>query len=157
MKQSDIFTIIIIASIGMVGAFFASNAILGNPDELTMKHKNISPISTEVVEPDPETFNRDAINPTVEVYVGQCEDVDQNGILDRAELVARGKASPEESKEEQKTEDKQKKDEGQTGGQTNNNSNSTGGPATENQNSNTGNSNNASSSSSSQNRAGSTE
>ena len=157
MKQSDIFTIIIIASIGMVGAFFASNAILGNPDELTMKHKNISPISTEVVEPDPETFNRDAINPTVEVYVGQCEDVDQNGILDRAELVACGKASPEESKEEQKTEDKQKKDEGQTGGQTNNNSNNTGGPATENQNSNTGNSNNASSSSSSQNRAGSTE
>lgn len=157
MKQSDIFTIIIIASIGMVGAFFASNAILGNPDELTMKHKNISPISTEVVEPDPETFNRDAINPTVEVYVGQCEDVDQNGILDRAELVACGKASPEESKEEQKTEDKQKKDEGQTGGQTNNNSNSTGGPATENQNTNTGNSNNASSSSSSQNRAGSTE
>ena len=157
MKQSDIFTIIIIASIGMVGAFFASNAILGNPDELTMKHKNISPISTEVVEPDPETFNRDAINPTVEVYVGQCEDVDQNGILDRAELVACGKASPEESKEEQKTEDKQKEDEGQTGGQTNNNSNSTGGPATENQNSNTGNSNNASSSSSSQNRAGSTE
>ena len=121
MKQSDIFTIIIIASIGMVGAFFASNAILGNPDELTMKHKNISPISTEVVEPDPETFNRDAINPTVGVYVGQCEDVDQNGILDRAELVACGKASPEESKEEQKTEDKQKKDEGQTGGQTNNN------------------------------------
>lgn len=157
MKQSDIFTIIIIASIGMVGAFFASNAILGNPDELTMKHKNISPISTEVVEPDPETFNRDAINPTVEVYVGQCEDVDQNGILDRAELVACGKASPEESKEEQKTEDKQKKDEGQTGGQTSNNSNSTGGPATDNQNSNTGNSNNASSSSSSQNRAGSTE
>ena len=145
MKQSDIFTIIIIASIGMVGAFFASNAILGNPDELTMKHKNISPISTEVVEPDPETFNRDAINPTVEVYVGQCE------------LVACGKARPEEAKEEQKTEDKQKKDEGQTGGQTNNNSNSTGGPATENQNSNTGNSNNASSSSSSQNRAGSTE
>ena len=94
MKQSDIFTIIIIASIGMVGAFFASNAILGNPDELMLKHKNISPISTEVVEPDPETFNQDAINPTVEVYVGQCEDVDQNGILDRAELVACGKATP---------------------------------------------------------------
>ena len=83
MKQSDIFTIIIIASIGMVAAFFASNALLGNPDELSMKHKTITPISTEIVEPDPETFNVDAINPTVEVYVGQCEDVDQNGILDK--------------------------------------------------------------------------
>jgi hypothetical protein len=109
MKQSDIFTIIIIASIGMVGAFFASNAILGNPDELMLKHKNISPISTEVVEPDPETFNQDAINPTVEVYVGQCEDVDQNGILDRAELVACGKATPQLSEEEKKAEEEKKK------------------------------------------------
>ena len=115
MKQSDIFTIIIIASIGMVGAFFASNAILGNPDELMLKHKNISPISTEVVEPDPETFNQDAINPTVEVYVGQCEDVDQNGILDRAELVACGKATPQLSEEEKKAEEEKKKTEGQAG------------------------------------------
>lgn len=128
MKQSDIFTIIIIASIGMVGAFFASNAILGNPDELMLKHKNISPISTEVVEPDPETFNRDAINPTVEVYVGQCEDVDQNGILDRAELVACGKATPQLSEEEKKAEEEKKKAEEEkkkTEGQAGENNNAT--------------------------------
>lgn len=109
MKQSDIFTIIIIASIGMVGAFFASNALLGNPDELILKHKTISQITTEVVAPDPETFNQDAINPTVEVYVGQCEDVDQNGILDRAELVACGKATPEQAAEEEKANEEKKK------------------------------------------------
>ena len=109
MKQSDIFTIIIIASIGMVAAFFASNALLGNPDELSLKHKTISPIITEVVAPDPETFNQDAINPTVEVYVGQCEDVDQNGILDRAELVACGKATPEQAAEEEKANEEKKK------------------------------------------------
>ena len=121
MKQSDIFTIIIIASIGMVAAFFASNALLGNPDELSMKHKTITPISTEIVEPDPETFNLDAINPTVEVYVGQCEDVDQNGILDRAELVACGKATPKETVEDQKKAEEQKKaeDQNNTNNQTN--------------------------------------
>ena len=121
MKQSDIFTIIIIASIGMVAAFFASNALLGNPDELSMKHKTITPISTEIVEPDPETFNLDAINPTVEVYVGQCEDVDQNGILDRAELVACGKATPKETVEDQKKAEEQKKteDRNNTNNQTN--------------------------------------
>ena len=121
MKQSDIFTIIIIASIGMVAAFFASNALLGNPDELSMKHKTITPISTEIVEPDPETFSLDAINPTVEVYVGQCEDVDQNGILDRAELVACGKATPKETVEDQKKADEQKKaeDQNNTNNQTN--------------------------------------
>lgn len=109
MKQSDIFTIIIIASVGMVGAFFASNALLGNPDDLSLKHKTISQIVTEVVAPDEETFNRAAINPTVEVYVGECEDVDQNGILDRAELAACGKAAPEQTEEEKnKEKDKEK-------------------------------------------------
>lgn len=107
MKQSDIFTIIIIASVGMVGAFFASNALLGNPDDLSLKHKTISQIVTEVVAPDEETFNRAAINPTVEVYVGECEDVDQNGILDRAELAACGKAAPEQT-EEEKNKEKEK-------------------------------------------------
>ena len=123
MKQSDIFTIIIIASIGMVAAFFASNALLGNPDELSMKHKTITPISTEIVEPDPETFNLDAINPTVEVYVGQCEDVDQNGILDRAELVVCGKATPKETVEDQKKADEQKKAEEQKKTEDQNNTN----------------------------------
>ena len=105
----------------MVAAFFASNALLGNPDELSMKHKTITPISTEIVEPDPETFNLDAINPTVEVYVGQCEDVDQNGILDRAELVACGKATPKETVEDQKKAEEQKKaeDQNNTNNQTN--------------------------------------
>ena len=111
MKQSDIFTIIIIASIGMVGAFFASNALLGNPNELMLKHKTISQITPELVAPDPETFNQDAINPTVEVYVGQCEDVDQNGILDRAELVACGKATPEQAAEEEKAAEQKKEEE----------------------------------------------
>lgn len=105
MKKTDIFTIIIIASIGMVAAFFISNSFLGDPDNLSMRHKTISAVSADVTAPNPETFNTEAINPTVEVYVGQCEDVDQNGILDRAELVACGRATPEE-KPEDKTENK---------------------------------------------------
>ena len=101
MKQSDIFTIIIIASIGMVGAFFASNALLGDPNELMLKHKTISQITPDLVAPDPETFNQDAINPTVEVYV------------DRAELVACGKATPEQAAEEEKAAEEKKKAEEQ--------------------------------------------
>ncbi len=50
--------------------------------------------------PDPEIFNAGAINPTIEVYVGDCEDIDQNGILDMAELIACGrKEAPEEEGE----------------------------------------------------------
>ena len=36
--------------------------------------------------------------------MGSCEDVDRNGILDRAELVACGRATPETAAEEEKKE-----------------------------------------------------
>lgn len=92
MKQSDIFTLILIAGIGTLAAFFLCNAIMGDPDLATTEFKALSSvIDNKLVAPDPEIFNGNAINPTVEVYVGDCEDIDQNGILDMAELVACGR------------------------------------------------------------------
>lgn len=96
MKKSDIITVILIASIGTVMAAFMTNAILGNPDERSVSFNSISVISPDLDEPDPEMFNIEAINPTVEVYVGDCQDIDQNGIIDEAELVACKKAVPKE-------------------------------------------------------------
>lgn len=91
MKQSDIFTLILIAGIGTLAAFFLSNAILGDPDLATTEYKTLSNvIEKKLVQPDPEIFNGLAVNPTVEVYVGNCVDMDQNGFLDMAELVACG-------------------------------------------------------------------
>lgn len=95
MKQSDLITIIIMGVSGVLVSFFAVNAILGNPSDKTKEIKNIEVVSADLAEPDPEIFNEDAINPTIEVYVGDCQDIDQNGILDRAELVACGQAEPE--------------------------------------------------------------
>lgn len=95
MKQSDLITVILIAVSGTLAAFFIVNILLGNPSELTKEVKTIDVVSPELAAPDPEIFNKDAINPTIEVYVGGCEDIDQNGILDRAELVACGQAEPE--------------------------------------------------------------
>lgn len=92
MKQSDIFTLILVAGIGMLTSFFVCNALLGNPDEASVEFTRLSRvISADLTEPDPEVFNSLAINPTIEVYVGDCEDIDQNGILDMAELVACGR------------------------------------------------------------------
>ena len=86
--------------------------MLGDPDTRYLKHKTIGKITADLTSPDPEVFNVDAINPTVEVYVGSCEDVDRNGILDRAELVACGRATPETAAEEEKKEkDAEKKKE----------------------------------------------
>ena len=93
MKQSDIFTLILVAGIGTLASFFVCNALLGDPDEASTEFTRLSQvISADLTEPDPEIFNSTAINPTIEVYVGDCEDIDQNGILDMAELVACGRA-----------------------------------------------------------------
>lgn len=86
MKQSDIFTVVLVASVGTIVAFILVNMFLKVPD--SEKIKTMDVIQSTLAEPDPEMYNIDAINPTVEVYVGDCQDADQNGILDSAELEA---------------------------------------------------------------------
>ena len=113
MKRSDIFTITFVASVGILLTFIASSFLLGDPDARYLKHKTIGKITADLTSPDPEVFNVDAINPTVEVYVGSCEDVDRNGILDRAELVACGRATPETAAEEEKKEEAKKTSDGE--------------------------------------------
>lgn len=98
MKQSDIFTLILVAGIGTLAAFFACRAILGDPNAASTKFKTVNRvISSSLVQPDPEVFNSTAINPTIEVYVGDCEDIDQNGILDDMELEACARSGQEPS------------------------------------------------------------
>lgn len=109
MKRSDIFTVTFVASVGVLLTFIACSFLLGDPDTRYLKHKTIGKITADLTSPDPEVFNVDAINPTVEVYVGSCEDVDRNGILDRAELVACGRATPETAAEEEKKEKAEEK------------------------------------------------
>ena len=109
MRRSDIFTVTFVASEGVLLTFIACSFLLGDPDTRYLKHKTIGKITADLTSPDPEVFNVDAINPTVEVYVGSCEDVDRNGILDRAELVACGRATPETAAEEEKKEKAEEK------------------------------------------------
>lgn len=92
MKKSDIISIILVAMIGTFASWFVVNLIMGNPDEAKASFKDIEVVTADLAEPNPEVFNADAINPTIEVYVGDCEDVDQDGMLSQAELVACGRA-----------------------------------------------------------------
>ena len=108
MKQSDIITIVLITMIGTIAAGFAVNAILGNPDDASETWKTIKVVDSDLVEPNPSTFNADAVNPTVEVYVGNCVDIDQDEVLSYDEQVAcgwRSSGSKKNSEEEQSSED----------------------------------------------------
>lgn len=88
MKQSDIISIILIAIFGIGLAAWGCNALLGNPDDAVVTYKTINKIDSSLAEPDADIFNINAINPTVEVYVGSCVDADRDGVLSDAELAA---------------------------------------------------------------------
>lgn len=100
MKQSDIFTVLLVATIGIIASFFLVNTILGDPNEKSVTFKKIEVVDAGLAVPDPEVFNAEAINPTVEVFVGDCVDRDQNGVLDEAELIACGRVDGSSSGEE---------------------------------------------------------
>jgi len=71
MKRTDIAMIILIASLSVLVAYFVANSIptLKDANKPVMV-KTADPITTEIVEPDSSVFNKNAINPTVEVIIG---------------------------------------------------------------------------------------
>lgn len=69
MKKTDIAMVILIAAVSIMVAFFGTNAILGDATTEAQKVKTIEEISTTIEEPDPAIFNKDAINPAVEVQI----------------------------------------------------------------------------------------
>ena len=69
MKKTDVAMIILIAAIGVIGAFFATRAILGDAATEEVKVEQIEAITATLDEVDPTIFNAEAINPAVEVQV----------------------------------------------------------------------------------------
>lgn len=78
MKKSDIVTVSFIAIIGFFVSFFLVQALVGDPDKETVEVKTIEVVSNEVAEPSSDTFNSQALNPTVEVFVGDNTKSEQN-------------------------------------------------------------------------------
>ncbi len=70
MKRTDIAMIIFIASISVLVSYFVANAIIGDAGTEAVIVKTTDPISDEVNQPDSRIFNKEAVNPTVEVYIG---------------------------------------------------------------------------------------
>jgi len=117
MKQINLITIIAIGVAGMIVSAIVFNAILGDPGDRSVSFKTVEVVDGSLISPDPEMFNEQAINPTVEVYVGECEDLNHDGKLDRAELVACGKEKPIESTVEPENLNKEPEGEGQDEGE----------------------------------------
>ncbi len=72
MKKTDIAMVVLISGVGVaIGYLVASNISFLKVPERGMKVQTIREISSDVEKPNPAIFNSNAINPTVEVFVGQ--------------------------------------------------------------------------------------
>ena len=79
MKSTDIAAAAMIAIASTAIAYFLGNALLGDPNDEQVIVTYMEPIVANIAQPDPEVFNTKAINPTVEVFVGNC---DEDEVLD---------------------------------------------------------------------------
>ena len=72
MKKTDIAMIVLIAGFSVLISYLVIYSLAqGGFSEQTYEVKTTEPISNEYVKPSSEIFNKDAINPTVQVNIGQ--------------------------------------------------------------------------------------
>ncbi len=70
MKKNDVALIVLIVSISLVVSYFVVKAIVGNPKNQQTTAEVVEPITPNIVQPSNQIFNRDAINPTVVIQIG---------------------------------------------------------------------------------------
>lgn len=70
MKRSDIAVLALIVSLTLVISFLVVKGLFGEAQNESVRVEKVEPISATIVEPSPSIFNRDAINPTVVIQIG---------------------------------------------------------------------------------------
>ena len=61
--------IVLIASVSVVVAFFVAKSVFGDVYTGTAKVKTIDKIDSTIVDPNPAIFNKNAINPAIQVQI----------------------------------------------------------------------------------------
>ncbi len=76
--KTDLASSIGAAIVGALLAYFVCNLFIGEIQPVTIKTVD-STVSADLVTPNVEVFNYKALNPTVEVYVGDCTEFNSYG------------------------------------------------------------------------------
>jgi hypothetical protein len=71
MKQKDIIIIIIAVFISGLLSMFISNKLFSIPKDQQAEVEVVAPINAEFQQPDPRYFNKDSINPTQPIKIGE--------------------------------------------------------------------------------------
>ena len=76
--KTDLVSSIGVAIMGVIIAYFVCNLLIPPIEDFTVKTIDSS-TNANIIDPNPEVFNYKAINPTVEVYVGDCTELNDQG------------------------------------------------------------------------------
>ncbi len=71
MKKTDIAMLVLIAGVSVLISSIVLNSILGDPSEKTRNVEVTDEIQAGFIEPSEDIFNKDAINPTVPIMIGE--------------------------------------------------------------------------------------
>ena len=108
MKQ-DLTTSIFAAVVGALVAYFVCNMFLPELQDVTFTTLSETEKFT-LAEPDSEVFNYRSVNPPVEVYVGNCVNLGENGVCNDDVVITDGgngtvEPQPEEENQEENEEE----------------------------------------------------
>ena len=70
MKKNDIAVIVLIVSVSLVVSYFVVKGFIGEPKNALVKAEVVEPIAADLKQPSNKIFNKDAINPTVVIQIG---------------------------------------------------------------------------------------
>lgn len=70
MKQKDIAIIVIVIFVSGILSFFISNALFASPESTATKVEVVEPITAEFPQPDARYFNKNSVNPTLTITIG---------------------------------------------------------------------------------------
>jgi len=125
--KNELILSIITAVAGVLIAFFVCNLFIGEIQSVSVKTVDSS-IDASFTDPNPEIFNNQALNPTVEVYIGSCaeynalgECIDQVTEEDLNSTIEQGEEQTEQTEQTEQNEQTQQNN--NSSNNTNNNSN----------------------------------
>lgn len=76
--KKDLVTVVIAALIGFIAAYFVTNLFYPAIEAVQVRTLGET-VTSSIAMPSEDIFNFRSINPTVEVYVGQCKEYNENG------------------------------------------------------------------------------
>lgn len=67
MKKNDLAAIIIIVILATIFSYFIANSVIGRPQTNPVEVEVATPVQANFATPDSRIFNKDAIDPTVDI------------------------------------------------------------------------------------------